>query len=126
MRKSRNQQGVTLIELLIVVTLAGILAMSALPAYQAHQQKAYLRQAQADLIMLQLAIEQQRSQGQAYPPQLSAALCPACRYDNPFYSYRIALESGTYRLWAESKDGAQECGSIALLHNGTTVPSECW
>lgn len=126
MKKSRNQQGVTLIELLIVVTIAGILAMSALPAYQAHQQKAYLRQAQADLIMLQLAIEQQRSQGQAYPAQLSAALCPACRYDNPFYSYRIALESGTYRLWAESKDGAQECGSIALLHNGTTVPPECW
>ncbi|NAW64944.1 type IV pilin protein [Photobacterium halotolerans] len=126
MRKSRSQQGVTLIELLIVVTIAGILAMSALPAYQAHQQKAYLRQAQADLIMLQLAIEQQRSQGQAYPAQLSAALCPACRYDNPFYSYRIALESGTYRLWAESKDGEQECGSIALLHNGTTVPPECW
>lgn len=126
MRKSKNQQGVTLIELLIVMAIAGILAMSALPAYQAHQQRAYLRQAQADLIMLQLAIEQKRSQGQTYPTHLSAALCPACRYDNPFYAYKIALESGKYRLWAESKDGVQECGYIALLHNGTAIPSECW
>lgn len=124
--KTVKQQGVTLVELLIVVVLIGILAVFAHPTYVSQQHQAYLRQAQTDLIMLQLAIEQKRTESNHTPAALDERLCPACQFDNPYYQYRIVHNARQYTLLAEQKREIAHCQSLGIQPNGRTFPPECW
>ncbi|MDO6704689.1 type IV pilin protein [Photobacterium sp. 1_MG-2023] len=124
--KQHRQLGVTLIEMLIALGLIGILATIAYPAYQTQLQQANFRQAQADLIMLHLSIEQALTQGKAIPGALSPELCPACRFENPDYRYRLENLQGSYVLRAESAEIARPCAQLTLKADGTSLPPSCW
>ncbi|MBU2881172.1 prepilin-type N-terminal cleavage/methylation domain-containing protein [Psychrosphaera sp. B3R10] len=59
--KLKCQNGFSLIELLIVVSIIGILAGVIYPSYTRHAQSSYRAQAQADLLALATAMEKHRA-----------------------------------------------------------------
>ena len=64
----QSQSGFTLIELMIVVSILGILAAIVLPEFQSYQQKAREAQAKANLKLLRDAIERYAAEHNGIPP----------------------------------------------------------
>ncbi len=57
--KNKNQQGITLIELLIVVAIMALLATQAYPVYQRYIYRTHRQAASADLMTIQQQLTQQ-------------------------------------------------------------------
>jgi prepilin-type N-terminal cleavage/methylation domain-containing protein len=65
MKKDNN--GFTLVELMIVVAIIGILAAIAIPQFQAYRAKAFNSAAESDLKNFKTAMEASLADNQAYP-----------------------------------------------------------
>lgn len=136
MSKER-QKGVTLIEMLIVVAVLGVLTAIAYPSYQSHVLEGHRTTAKADLMMWQLAFEEQRTQNQTYISSAAKTiqtLCPSCTNDDTRYEFTVSDATQTqYTLVAkvverspQEKDTA--CQTLTLAHTGETTPKDkgCW
>ena len=99
MSKDR-QKGVTLVELLIAVMIIGVLSAIAYPSYQNYVLKGHRTAAKADLMMWQLILEENRTQGTDYQTSISNAqsvpepnwlkeLCPSCTRLCPLITFRL-------------------------------------
>jgi general secretion pathway protein G len=71
--RARRARGVTLIELLVVVIIAGALAAIALPAYSRYHERARVRQGVADLMQMQLRLQQFETANGEFPETLADA-----------------------------------------------------
>lgn len=71
--RAERARGVTLIELMVVVVIAGALAAIALPAYVRYQERALVRQGVADLMQLQLRLQQFETANGEFPETLADA-----------------------------------------------------
>lgn len=136
---SIKQFGFTLTELLIVVSIIGILYSVALPSYTEHMQRS--RRADIQQTMLQYAaiLERIYSRNGGYPNAFNGTR------DTEFYTFtytpsaRVAgsaasadFRSLEYVLKATPKAGSAQasdsCGVLTLAHNGAQLPSSdrCW
>ena len=68
----RNANGFTLLELMIVVSIIGILATLAVPSYQSSVVKAKEAALRQDLSTLRDVLDQHKADQGKYPPSLSA------------------------------------------------------
>jgi len=84
LNKTKNQQGFTLIELMIVIAIIGILAAIAIPQFSAYRQRAYNSAANSDL-------------------KNAATAQEAYYVDNETYTATIANLIGTYGLYTSEK-----------------------
>ena len=125
--RSYLSRGFTLIELMIVVTIVGILAMVAYPSYQDSVRKSRRADAIAALGAAQLAQEKYRANNAAYGSAADIGL--AANSPNSYYAMTVAGTSATaYIITATGQNGQnRDTGCTAITVNEASIfsPATC-
>lgn len=134
MIKLNMQQGMTLIELLIVVAIMGILAAVAYPSYTDHVVRSNRAEAQRELIRLANLQEQYFIDHRSYTADMTKLGMPADPYITQSNNYSIdALVVGAkFSLVATAKNeqAIQDsiCATLTIEDTGkkTATSVSCW
>ena len=129
-------QGMTLVELLIVVAIVAILASVALPSWNSQVQKARRADARNALLNVQLEQEKYRSNNGAYASAL-ADLGLGHYATGDYYDVSVVSNSSTAFLAtaAPNTNGGQNndsCGTFAVTQSGASEDGDyatiasCW
>ena len=145
MRPRRAARGFTLVEVLVVMTIAGILASIAIPSYRAYAMRAH--RADARVAMMQVAqwLERQYATTNSFCPG-GGSTCPG--YELPAAMRRIPatgrqtyelslrqLDADSYRIAAAPSAGGpmarDRCGTLTLDNAGRRgqqggTEADCW
>lgn len=131
-----RKQGFSLIEILIVMTMIGILTGVAVASYQGYVRKSRRTEAMQILTAIQMAQEKHRLTNTTYG-SLSDVWGGITSTPNGYYNLQISNTSGTgYTLTAtaqgnqanDSEDGTS-CTTMTLTLNQATItksPTNCW
>ncbi|CAH0538866.1 type IV pilin protein [Vibrio marisflavi] len=128
--------GMTLLELLFVVTIIGLLTSIVSPAYNQYIRKAHRQQAISDIGRLQLYLESNYQDGYDAQSVSDNGVCQDfCTTDQARYQISIATTDSSYTITATPVSGSGQendtCsgeGYSALSINqlGESTPSQCW
>ncbi|EGR3958914.1 type IV pilin protein [Vibrio cholerae] len=132
-----QQQGMTLIELMIAVVIVGVLASIAYPAYTNYVKEGHRKQAMADMAKIQLYLEEKYHNGYTATGIVDAQkVCNSfCSVDSDRYKIVVETAATSYAITAtpQSSKGqnSDQCGgntytSLTLNEKGVTSPSACW
>lgn len=131
----KRLRGMTLIELLIAVTIVGIIAAIAYPSYTNHVIKSHRTVALSDLSRIQLELETSYDGGYDWSRIISGGACTLCDSDTDRFSFDIVSSAITaYTITATAKSDLgqddDEClnGTTTITLTSTNVesPSACW
>lgn len=135
---NKQQNGFTLVELMIAVAIVGILTSVGYPSYQKHVQKAKRSEAQAALVSFATAMEQWRVENNGKYSGVTADKIFATQVPTDgsgTKTYDLAFDSDPtdsfYKLKA-TPAGAQtsdDCGTLTLDSTGVKGSSsgtDCW
>lgn len=134
-------KGFTLIELMVVVAIVGILAMTAYPSYQDFVRRA--ARAEARATMLDVAQSQERwfTNNNQYKAVAAAPASMTSGFKNYSgndlgsrkYDLQVELANGSYTITATPSNGFSDpkCGSLTLTGVGTKgsgagTAADCW
>jgi len=134
-KKMDRSAGFTLIELMITVTIIGIIAAIAFPAYQNQIEQTRRTTAQADLLELAQWMERRYSNGFDYrdggnDPTLPFTQSP--QNGNAFYNINFSgnVTRDTFTLQAVPTGGqaGDDCGTLTLDEQGDQGAAQagCW
>jgi len=123
---NKQQNGFTLIELMIAVAIVGILTSVGYPSYQKHIQKAKRSEAQAALVSFATAMEQWRVENNGKysgVTEASAIFATQVPIDGSgTKTYDLAFDGtptdNTYTLKATPVQTDEECGTLTLDSTG--------
>lgn len=128
------QKGITLIELVIAITIIGILASIAYPSYIDSVRKA--RRADAKSAMLELANYMEQTyteQGKYKPTGFALPFSKSPTTGTAYYDLSLTTHTdNTYTLQAKpistTDQNNDQCGTLTLSHTGETsgARSDCW
>ncbi|EHZ7428902.1 type IV pilin protein [Vibrio cholerae] len=132
-----QQQGMTLIELMIAVVIVGVLASIAYPAYTNYVKEGHRKQAMADMTKIQLYLEEKYNNGYTATGIVDAQkVCNSfCSVDSDRYKIVVETAATSYAITAtpQSSKGqnSDQCGgstytSLTLNEKGVISPSACW
>lgn len=116
-----QQQGFTLIELMIVVLALAILATIAYPSYETYVRQTRLQNARADLMVNAQILERFYAQNKRFPSapaEIASALT-----ENDYFTIRYESKGNdNYRLVAEAnRNNANENRYMQIDGNGTVT-----
>ena len=135
----RTQRGITLIELIVVVTIVGLLAAIAIPSYRQYMIRAHRTEAKTRLLQLAQALE--RCYTNSTPYAYDSAVCAAevpfpAVTEGGFYSIDTTnLTATQYSLLATRQAGQNAdtiCGDLSITETGvrgitgTGTVADCW
>ncbi|EGR3947708.1 Type IV pilus biogenesis protein PilE [Vibrio cholerae] len=132
-----QQQGMTLIELMIAVVIVGVLASIAYPAYTNYVKEGHRKQAMADMAKIQLYLEEKYQNGYTATGIVDAQkVCNSfCSVDSDRYKIVVETTATSYAITAtpQSSKGqnSDQCDgsaytSLTLNEKGVTSPIGCW
>ncbi|MBA4501301.1 type IV pilin protein [Marinobacterium marinum] len=132
--RQKQQVGFTLMELMIVVAIAGILAAIALPAYNESIRKSKRAEGAAALANYAQRFERCFTESFSY----TGTNCPAVNdgssnsTENGYYNIKVESTATSYTLTALKTFDDDYCGDLSLTHTGqkaetgTKGVSYCW
>ncbi|MBF8998990.1 prepilin-type N-terminal cleavage/methylation domain-containing protein [Vibrio sp. NFV-1] len=130
---SNQSQGMTLIELLIVVIIIGVLTSVAYPSYSQYVKKSYRQQVINDMARIQLYIEQNRENPDAI---MDSGICNQfCRTSPERYRIEITISPDDYLISAIPQESSGQrtdrCNGdtytrLSLAESGEIHPEKCW
>jgi type IV pilus assembly protein PilE len=129
----KRSSGFTLIELMIAVTVIGILSAIAYPSYTEYGKRAKRSDGKAGLLKLQLAQEKYRANHLAYAAAL--ADLGIASSDSPDGHYTLAItdaDSTTYTVTATPNFTDTNCGTLGINQTGVKTVTgsdsvaDCW
>lgn len=130
-----EHRGFSLIELLIALTILGILLAVSYPSYQQHVLRSYRSEAKTDLLLLANALEQYRADNGSYSDNFTELDRPALS-ESGRYKFTITLsEAGQAFVAKADALGLQtadtECRQFSVNHYGqhnvrSSSPVTCW
>lgn len=134
LKQCQSSRGFTLLELMIVVAVAGILFAVAMPAYQDFVRKGRRAEAREALLRIMQAQERWRSNNVSYSANLVDDLRQTATSADGNYALSISEVSGTgytATATAQAKQaGDSSCASITVTVAGTSTtygPTNiCW
>ena len=74
--KRKNEEGFTLIELMVVIVIIGLLTTIVVINVMPAQDKAMIQKAKTDVALLEQAVERYRLDNLAYPDEITALIAP--------------------------------------------------
>mgnify|MGYP000179081462 CR=1 FL=1 len=128
MTKTSFQQGFTLIELVIVVTIIGIIVSIALPNYYDSVRKTRRSEAQTALVQNMNVMERYFTENSRYDNILDASL--AIESTN-YYDINLVTSATSYSLSAapQNSQTSDSCGTLSISSIGAknkTGTGKCW
>jgi type IV pilus assembly protein PilE len=141
MKQARRQAGVTLIELMIVVTVVAILGAIAYPSYRSYTLRAARSEAKAALMNAAARQEQYYLDNKTYTTTVgSGGLNMSTTTENDYYVISVAAATAScpistcYVLQATPQAGQADdtaCATLTLDSKGArsatgTDPDNCW
>jgi general secretion pathway protein G len=121
---NRDEDGFTLVELMVVIVIIGLLATVVIVNVLPSQDRAMTEKAKADVALIEQAVEMYRLDNFNYPPSLAALQAPpdgaGARYrpggylkrlpndpwDRP-YQYRAPGRNGAFEIFSFGADGQE-------------------
>ena len=131
LHKSGRQGGFTLVELMIAVVVAGILAAVAVPAYTSFITKSRAKDASADLAALALNMENSFQLQLRYPVHADKTAATTALFKGwaptqaSHFSYSLASDAGSYTLTATGKGSLAGCVLTLGHDNRRSASSAC-
>lgn len=132
----RQQTGMTLIEIMIVVGIIGILSAVALPAYRDYVTRARLAEAFSTLATVQPNAEQYWSNYRTFVDLATPAKNPTWPADTPNFTYTLSNQTASsYTVTATGRNLANEFifsidqqgnRKTTGVQTGWTLTGNCW
>ncbi|WP_432471154.1 type IV pilin protein [Amphritea sp. HPY] len=131
--RAQDQQGFTLIELMIAVAIVGILTAIAYPSYTEYVNKSRRTDGMAALLSAQLEQEKFRANNVSYASTLASAGVAANSPDG-YYTIGVASSGSNTFTMTAAPAGVQSgdrCGTFAVDENGPDTSggyadADCW
>ncbi|MGI6408906.1 MAG: type IV pilin protein [Thiopseudomonas sp.] len=129
----KQQQGFTLIEVMIVVVIIGILASIAYPSYQEYVRRANRAEGQAFLQDIAARQERYFSQNNKYITSVNDIASLGAKNSSETKKYELTIsDKDNYTLTAKPNFTDEKCGELTLNAlgdkgaGGTATASDCW
>jgi len=135
-RLAKNENGFTLVELMVVIVIIGVLAAIAIPAMSKQTDKAKVKRAMAELKTMKTAIDAYKAEKGLYPTtsQINSVLMEnglnfgSASFKDPWanpYVYSTTNAAPTaYKLVSYGPDGGLSSGNDNIMTTGATNPVE--
>ncbi len=131
------EAGFSLIELMIALAIAAIIAAFAIPSYRDHLQRSYLPEASSGLLLSAMRLEQYYQDNRSYRNGMACGITlPAARRFS--FSCTLSADGQTFLLTATgvaqdamngftlTLDQSGNARTTALPDGWGSVPRECW
>ena len=129
-------KGMTLIELLVAVAIIGVLTAIAYPSYTEHVIKSHRTAALADMVKIQLTLEQSYNGVYNWGSIISGGACVICESPSDRYVFSVASSSSmAYTITATAQSTKGQSGDSCLgtpktmtnlKSSGEESPVNCW